>query len=508
MIGRPSPFLRINVRLPENGLVRPYLEAIGWDGGLDACATLVAEMRSLADGLTLCLDVADEVAPRLGMECHLSHQPPVEPRWKTLLDELVARGWCTPAKRDAILGWPGRVTPADGMGVWPARLVHAELRVPGDHFTNLEKLITHVKVTREPTGAVEAKAYFGFLHAWLRPELETDASVRKSPPSHSRSPGVSGAVDGATEFLLESRTRAGWWRDFSSFKDSDEWVSAYVAVVLSALPDPRAIDAARRTWELLVDRRRPTAGWGWNRRLPVDADSTGYVLRLAAALGLLGTPPAVAATRLLLDHAQPDGGLTTYLPETSPHLASRRIRSPNGSYDGWCRTSHPCVTAAAAPFAGERQLDFLRRVQRGDGSWEPYWGDDDEYATALAAEALAAADAKGDARRINAAVGWGIKREERVGESAFATAWCLRLALLRPDDAEARRSVGRAVRLLLDTQEGDGGWRASARLLAPRPDLEVRRVVGADTAATLDDMRFFTTATVLSALTRIPKAEV
>src|SRR5205085_779729 len=82
---------------------------------------------------------------------------------------------------------------------------------------------------------------------------------------------------------------------------------------------------------------------------------------------------------------------------------AQRLRPPDGSYAGWCATSHACVTAAAASVGYEPGREFLRSAQHADGSWRSYWWDDDEYATALAAEALAATGDPDDRARVDEA---------------------------------------------------------------------------------------------------------
>src|SRR5207244_864120 len=151
---------------------------IGWEGELEEAVELAHGLRPLVDGLAVCLDLAQRVRPRLGLEGHIGRQSRSEPRWAAFLDELVRRGWCTSSKRDALLDWPGLVSPADRDRAWPPELVCASLRRPADHFTSFQRLLSHVKVVYEPGRPTEAKGYFGFEHAWLRPGLDRDEAPR------------------------------------------------------------------------------------------------------------------------------------------------------------------------------------------------------------------------------------------------------------------------------------------------------------------------------------------
>jgi squalene cyclase len=360
----------------------------------------------------------------------------------------------------------------------------------------------------------EAKAYFGYQHKWLRPGL--GAGNGSAPGVRHRSPphGVAEALAAGTNFLLESRTGDGLWQDFSgaletpagfraSFGPSDEWVSAYVACSLAGAPGLTARQAAQRAWLLLVERRMPIGGWGYNRWAPVDGDSTAWGLRLARAVGATPTPAARLGWLTVERHRLPDGGIATYLETDCPKPEASSLIPPDGSHAGWCSTSHPCVTAATAGLGDASARALLRRAQRADGSWASYWWLDDEYATALAAESLTGSASAADRAGVQAAVSWALERiaSGSVEDSPFGTALALRTLALRRDDSGIRKAIVRTVRWLIERQDPDGGWASSARLIAPRPDVTDRDSSPVGLLATVDDARSFTAATVLSALT-------
>jgi hypothetical protein len=256
---------------------------------------------------------------------------------------------------------------------------------------------------------------------------------------------------------------------------------------------------------LLAQRRLPLGGWGHNRRAPVDGDSTAWVLRLALAVGESDSLAARAGRLTLERHRQADDGIVSYLPDTCPRLGTPILTPPDGSYAGWSETSHACVTANSALLGDEPARRFLRGAQREDGSWASYWWPDDEYATALAAEALAATGRPGDRASVKAAVRWTLARVDQngsVADSPFATALALRTLRLTIEDRIAREARETALAWLLDQQQPDGSWRASAWSLGPRPDVIDRASSSAPPMRCLDEARTFTTSTVLSALTR------
>lgn len=504
MLGRAEPSMRVNVKRLESKDLPSYLCHVGWPGSLPDAVSTFDDLRPLVDRITVCLDIGAALSPKLGLECILDAQPPADPRWSAFLGKLVEWGWCAPAKRDALVQWPGLTTPANVAEPWPAPLIRAELLRGADHLSAFERRLSHVKITLSPARLPEAKGYFGFFHTWLRPPLGHDDVGRGRIASGQHRDWSGTAIDRALAFLLAARTQRGWWRDFSGVLGdgrawragaSDEWVTAYVGAALAALAIDDAQVAGRRAWASLVERRPPGAGWGFNRLAHPDADSTTWALRLATALQQGASPHAQRARELLNGHVLPDGGLATYSSDAFGTAAA-------GDYVGWSGISHACVTAAAACLGCKRPLEFLRRTQGEDGSWSGYWWEDPEYTTALAAEALHAASASTDHERVQAAVAWALARigpDGSVRQSAFATALCARILSLS-DDARVKRDHRRcALDWLLAHQRPDGAWPSSARLRVPRP--HVANPAGSEEhTSTFDDAGVFTTATVLSTL--------
>src|SRR5215208_4821588 len=160
---------------------------------------------------------------------------------------------------------------------------------------------------------------------------------------------MNAAIEGAIEFLLNARVRRGWWQDFDTTRGlSDEWVTGYVGAALAAVPRARAAQAAREAWRLLMTRRQWSGGWGFNPKVPPDADSTQCVLRLAHAIGTGRSPRARRGHRLLARHIQPSGGIATYSASgpalfylVADNLLSLLRRKPRVSFRGWS-AAHVC----------------------------------------------------------------------------------------------------------------------------------------------------------------------
>ncbi len=497
MLGRTAEGVRVNVKQLALDDLGAFLEAAGWTG-LRRDAEQWAEWAyDRVDRVTVCLDVGPAIAPHLGLECFPGTQPPGEPRWEALLEELCDAGGCLPQNAAALLGVPGALRPPDTRADWPAAWIAATLGAATGDFTTTERRLSHLKLT-VGAPAVSVKGYWGAGHVWrrLRPDEDAAAAPSSGGTGPAPLPDVGAAVDRAIAFVVARQAHTGRWSDFMlPAGPSDEWVTAFVAAcVLQARPDAGRA-AAQRAWDALLRRRRDEPGWGYNRLTPADADSTAWALRLAAGLGVTGSSRIAAAQRFLARHLLADGGVTTYAARDP---IRRYARLPGtASLAGW-QAAHTCVTAAAAPLLGATAGEYLTRNQAADGCWQSYWWWDDEYATALAVEASAAG--------APLAVRWAQARVTASGAvlgsdgraSPWATGWCVRLLRLGTT-ADAAQASARAERWLLEAQRADGSWRASARLRVPMPG-QVGAAEPGTTIDALDQERVFTTAAVATAL--------
>jgi len=288
----------------------------------------------------------------------------------------------------------------------------------------------------------------------------------------------------------------------------DEWVSGYVGTVLADLDDASCRQAARTAWDRLLQRRGAADGWGHNENLPVDADSTQWGARLAAAVGAPGDERALAARRVLRGHLLANGGVATYARSAEAALQElMRSTQIEGMFG-----AHTCVTAATAHRAalGQRAIPYLIEAQESDGRWRGYWWSDDEYTTWLAADALLHSEEPGAQDCVDQARQWAADRFDRnhvvwsrglAAPSPFATALCVTIvAAASPTDVLAAEPLCGAVQWLLETQKTDGSWQASALMRMPPGSVTDGDERPEATAVSADDHRLFTTATVLRAL--------
>ncbi len=97
------------------------------------------------------------------------------------------------------------------------------------------------------------------------------------------------------------------------------------------VPRPAAGTAAREALDLLLGRRE-SGGWGYHALLPADADTTTWVLRLAAAVGAPEAPRLVEARAFVASQTDDEGG-STYPVEAAPALADF-LQMPATTTDG------------------------------------------------------------------------------------------------------------------------------------------------------------------------------
>jgi hypothetical protein len=178
MLARQVEAVRLCVRDIAPAQIVAYLSHLGWPGKLDSLAALLADLSRRVDRIDLDLDVGPTVLPKIGLECYFNNQvqPQAEPRWRSFLEFLEAKGLCCPAKREGLLAYPGYIREKADQAGWPAHLL-TTARFLGNRYESIFfKGLHHIKVVYQPEYLLEAKAYLYVGQSWLPKKASSPVS--------------------------------------------------------------------------------------------------------------------------------------------------------------------------------------------------------------------------------------------------------------------------------------------------------------------------------------------
>lgn len=158
MLSRKIDVLRLCIFNITGDEIINYLSRIGRKDSIKEIEQAISDFSGLVDSLCLHVDVGKTIYPRIGLELLYNNlhpwkrQPQKETRWFQLFDKLVARGLCTPQKREALLIWPGYE---------PIGQSSQEQQINSMSNGLLLRGLQHIKLVFSPNQLPEAKAYFG-----------------------------------------------------------------------------------------------------------------------------------------------------------------------------------------------------------------------------------------------------------------------------------------------------------------------------------------------------------
>ena len=149
MLSRPLPGVRL-VGFASRSLdnIYRYLQKIEWPGSVADLRSTVGWLDGIVDRFVLQVDVAAEIRPLISIELFLDTHGRDRTRWTLFLQNLVDHGLCHPAKRDALLSFPGGTLER---GIVPFKLLRA---------------LNHAKVVYQPGQSLRGKGYFYFEPIW------------------------------------------------------------------------------------------------------------------------------------------------------------------------------------------------------------------------------------------------------------------------------------------------------------------------------------------------------
>lgn len=162
--GRETDAVRVCIRNLPIAALRPCLEAVDWPGPIDTACANLAPFAHRADRLTLDLDAADGIGPRIGLECGFT---PVggSIAADALGEALVRGGLCAEHKRGELVSWTGRTFEV-ASGLAPPDDVSDGLALAGLQASPaLVGRLNHVKISLRE-GHLDAKVYLSLDRRW------------------------------------------------------------------------------------------------------------------------------------------------------------------------------------------------------------------------------------------------------------------------------------------------------------------------------------------------------
>jgi hypothetical protein len=149
MLARHPPTLKVYGCIPREQLLT-YLRCLGWTGSIAEIDKFISTFCPTLNPIFIDLTVGDTIASRIGLafsQIHLGRLPRSDPKWSSLLEQLVESSLCAPEKREGLLNWPGSSQITFRNEAWPTRL---------DRWLDL-------KIVYQPQQPLEAKGYLGFM---------------------------------------------------------------------------------------------------------------------------------------------------------------------------------------------------------------------------------------------------------------------------------------------------------------------------------------------------------
>lgn len=166
-LARPTQAVRLTIKDINLEQILAYLEKIGWQDPTQAFMSAAVTLSPLTEVLALAIDIDSALHSRIGLECFATAEFHDPNRWQQLIDHLVKTDLCTPAKRQALLTWPGVTQWSDCPDRWPANLTYGDLLMGAHAVSLFWRKINHIKLVYQPGQPLSAKAYLAFGHRWI-----------------------------------------------------------------------------------------------------------------------------------------------------------------------------------------------------------------------------------------------------------------------------------------------------------------------------------------------------
>lgn len=159
MLSRNDGALRLNIKRLTSATLPVYLERLGMSPDLPAPLLTALD---LCDRFAVGVDLAQGIAPRIGLECASDDHN----TWPVFLDALVQQGWMDAGQSSFLQTWPGASTPANEAAYPDHHLVAGVWRP--EEFSRFVRRISHIKLVHSPGVPISCKGYLWFHHEWQR----------------------------------------------------------------------------------------------------------------------------------------------------------------------------------------------------------------------------------------------------------------------------------------------------------------------------------------------------
>lgn len=168
MLARGAKQVRLCIRGISTRQIIEYLETLGWSGCPVSLHNQLQELSHYAERIDLDIDIGETgIAPKIGLECYLTFQPKLQPKWSEFLQYLVTHELCLPEKQEALLDYPGFVREKTHRDQFPAHLLNLSKFLGNCSEVVFMRGLHHIKVVYQADRAIEAKAYAWVSHRLL-----------------------------------------------------------------------------------------------------------------------------------------------------------------------------------------------------------------------------------------------------------------------------------------------------------------------------------------------------
>jgi hypothetical protein len=463
MLPRDEHLLRLNFHNVDCTNVNGFLEDVTGSSNHSFFKYWFDEVVDITDNTIISLDFYNGLPlDKIGFELFFENQPKDEPRWEYLLKKMsVSEDW----KRLILNEWAGKSASTDN-DKFPKMLLKNR---GGKQFIPvcLKQLCSHLKLTINKKEILERKVYLG-----LGAVTPSNYSIKKKVVSNNST------FEKGLSFLLSAQQQSGFWRDFQIFKGfSDQWTTAYIANLLTELPQSEDVKKAiNKAWGALKRTFRPEKGWGYNYYTPVDGDSTSWALLLASKVDKsFFEEHKDVINRFII----PGKGITTYVDKKE---IMEYINLKEGdSFLGW-NSAHNCITGVTNQIPGIDFSFILNSRMKEGGCWKGYWWEHDVYATYQCLKSLGT-----------------VNLESTLDSEEITSNFYLSLSIELISNIQGGH-LDSSLQRLINEQLESGGWLGDAKIIVPMPN-EVEYNSESNWER-LDVKGLFTTATILRMLSK------